>query len=144
MYFLNKQVGCAGKEDQSKKVSYSERLDGMETRSYPLTCIQTPPGGRGEGNEAQAVGGCSRVESGSRASGWMKSRFFSGLEAPCKVLVSPLVLLCFIFPQAQQYSREVLSVCGLKTGFVIHGRVWKTSLGMLSRKVVILRQALAT
>lgn len=50
----------------------------------------------------------------------------------------------FIFPQAQQYSCEVLSVCGLKTGFVIHGRVWKTSLGMLSRKVVILRQALAT
>lgn len=32
MYFLNKQIGCAGKEDQSKKVSYSERLDGIETR----------------------------------------------------------------------------------------------------------------
>lgn len=58
MYFLNKQVGCAGKEDHSKKLSYSERLDGIETRIYPLTCIQTPPGGRGEGNEAQAVGGC--------------------------------------------------------------------------------------
>lgn len=40
MYFLNKQVGCAGREDQSKKVSYSDRLDGIETRSYPLTCIQ--------------------------------------------------------------------------------------------------------
>lgn len=74
----------------------------------------------------------------------MKSRFFSGLEAPCSVRVSPLVLPCSIFPQAQQYFCEVLSVCGLKTGFVIHGRVWKTSLGMLSRKVVILRQALAT
>lgn len=40
MYFLNKQAGCAGREDQSKKVSYLDRLDGIETRSYPLTCIQ--------------------------------------------------------------------------------------------------------